>query len=80
MPAPSSKMLDKLTAALTSIPCSGRCIAYNNALDNEPDHFATVCLRTGQKIVTLIPNWETAHMMATVTNEVDNLIKRVYRK
>lgn len=76
MSTPSNKMLDKLVAALSQLPCAGPCIAYNDADENESNNFTTVI--NGRKILFFIPTYQMAEDMSQVSNAVERIRKGVY--
>lgn len=79
MAAPSAKMLDKLTAALTAVPCGGYCFVFNDAdEDAEHDNFTTMTVEEGVRIFNKIPSLSIAQDMADVTNAVNRIKAKVY--
>lgn len=76
---PSAKMLDKLTAALSSVPCTGDCIVFNDADEqDENDNFTTITVENGVRIFSHIPSLELANNMASITNDVNRIKAKVY--
>ena len=80
MSAPSPKMLDMLTAALTSVPCGGVSFVFNDAEESQPDNFTTMTVDNGVRIFDHIPSLELANDMAKITNQVEKIRRKVYSK